>query len=807
MNRTRLHLASISLVGLVLVACGPTTSADLAIRPDYTSEGAIKAFQQRYRMAKQLPPGPPVTVQETNVQYASLQQASAEAPDGATLVLGEGYYRDAFQVTGKSLRILGQGRFKTLLMSPESVGLVQQGTLEIRDLTLASLSVKQDVSVVGVVDGVLNMQECRITGGTGPGMIVAGESDVRLLANTFLGNMGGGLRVQGGSVEMRRNVLVRNAVAGVIVAPSKPAAITRLTLWHDVVLDNWAGYRCQAFAKSGIVPLSGKEVIKAEASIINSGGLAEAFSEPVAQRIKNDGYNFVSTPPLPIADFFINYDQEDFRPKGALKTDELGVELGAWPSDEGQQRALSLLTISLQSERLREAYLLSNFCPYSDREAVARSIQELVAFWTGEFLQHGRLGARLVTVLNLAQVAPASWRMDVILQRLMEGFVDKYTFVLRPLSFFEQDPAVSQAAFAFLGEHLTAFPRFLTVTGESPNAFVLGGRVTAPFKVAKSVRPFRLDEQVANPNYPKLVEALRLAKSRQAEAEKKRKELQDTVDSPHFKQKVGENSKHMANLRKQLTKLEEELASLDTSIKTLNAQLERSPEQFHIVVQGKEHRTQVTGEFSAQLVAAPAGEILLDATRSLDLASSQVEAQGVPLFGYEGTKAAASELDVPKELGKEIGRLLLEAFLATEVTTLRSLLLKFDDGVINTEEEDQLIELVLLNAVLIKDSAPAAVEYEQLTGTKPTEEVRLKVDFDDRKGSGPESVQLAVKGGDADGAVARIRYLKSVYEPYWQLQKSIDRFLSVRFGLTRDDLTDLRARMDRLGPQRNAPLQ
>ncbi len=440
------------------------------------------------------------------------------------------------------------------MLSPESVGLVQQGNAEIFGVTLSSLSLKADAPVLGVVDGTLNMQECKLTGGTGPALTIIGQSNVYLLANVILGNMGGGIRLQGGTLDMRRNVVVRNAVAGILLAPSKPGAIQRMTLWHDVILDNWAGYRCQAFAKSGIVPLSGQETFRIEASILNSGGMAEAFSDVTAQRIRNDGYNFVSTPPLPIADFFTNYDMEDFRPKGALKTDELGVELGAWPTETGMGQILSILNIALTTARLREAYLLSAFLSGKDREAVSRRIQELVAYWTAEFLQSGRLGTRLVTILNLAQVAPAAWRMDVILQRFMEGFVGRYTYVLKPLSFFEDNAAVSDSAFDFLQDHLAAFPRFLTVTGELTNAFVLSGRISLPIKVANTASPFKLEETVTNPQYPKLVEALQLANSRRIETAKKKKETEDTINSPHFKQKVGENSKHMANLKKQLAK-------------------------------------------------------------------------------------------------------------------------------------------------------------------------------------------------------------------------------------------------------------
>lgn len=804
MKSTRLLIATFLLAGLTGVACGPAVHSDLTIRPDYTSESASQAFQRRYLLANDLPPGPPVTVEETGAVFASLQQASQEAPDGATLRLGEGFYKDSFLVSGKTLRIVGQGRFKTVILSPESVGLVQRGTAEIFGVTLASLSLKQDAPVLGVVDGTLNMQECRLTGGTGPALTIVGDSQVYLLANTFAGNMGGGIRLQGGTLDMRRNVIVRNAVAGLLLAPAKPGAITRLTLWHDVILDNWAGYRCQAFAKSGIVPLSGQEIIRVEASILNSGGMSETFSEAVALKIKSDGYNFVSTPPLPIADFFMDYDNEDFRPKGALKTDELGVELGAWPTETGMGQILSILNIALSTERLREAYLLSAFLAPADREAVGRRIQELVAYWTGEFLQSGRLGTRLVTILNLAQVAPPAWRMDVILQRFMEGFVQRYTYVLRPVNFFDDNTQVSQAAFSFLEEHLAAFPRFLTVTGDFTNAFVLSGRISLPVKVNNSSSPFKLEQTVDNPQYPKLVDAIQLAKSRQVETQKKVKETQDTINSPHFKQKVGENSKHMANLKKQLAKFEEELAGVEETLKALLAQLERSPKQFKIQAQGKEHKTRVNGEFSAQLVLAPLGDILMDTTRPLELGDSRVEASPVPQFGFAGTTAGPATLDVPKLLGSEIGRLLLEALITKETEVLGQLLKKYDDGVIAAAEEDQLIELLLLNAVLIRDSLQARQEYDRLTANPPRTDVRLDIGFDDKAGTGPESVRMSVRAGDDDGSIARIRYLKSVYEPYWNLQKAIDRFLTVRFGLTRDDLLTLRNRLDQFGPKRDS---
>ncbi|GEM_PF-4046087 len=807
MRARRNTYAALLLVGLALAACGPSTTQVTAIRPDYTSEGAAKAFGSRASIAKELEPGPPVVVKETGVSYAALSQAAAEAPDGATLVLGKGLYRDSFQVAGKSLRIAGQGLGQTFVLSQESVGFVSRGRLELLGITMVSLSLKQDVAVMGVADGALNMQECRILGGTGPGLLVAGDSQVYLLANTLLGNMAGGIRLQGGHLDMRRNVLVKNALAGIVLAPSRPGAIKRITLWHDIVLDNWAGYRCQSFAKSGIVPLSGDEVVRVEASILNSGGLAEAFPETVSGRIKVEGYNFVSTPPLPVADFFANYEAQDFRPRAPLKTDELGVELGAWPSDEGLERAKSLLNISFTQGKLREALLLASFLDYTQRETVALRIQEQVSAWTTEFLQTGRLGTRLVSVLNLSQVAPAHWKMDVILQRFMEGFVQRYTFVLRPLSFFEENPPVSQAAFEFLGQHLAAFPKFLTLVGESQNAYVLSGRITIPIKSKKAVVPFRLEEKKENPHYPKIIDTIKQVQSRKVENEKKRRELEDTINSPHFRQKVGENSKHMANMRKQLAKLEEELAGADETLASLAVALERSPETFHITVQGKEHRTQVSGEFAAQLVAAPMGDIILDTTRPLDLVDSNIEAQPLPQFSYQGQTATSEQLNEARMLGQEIGRLLLETLISQEAANLKKLLFRFDEGIITSEEEDKLIELLLLSAVLIRDSVQASAEYNALAGPDSRTDVRLAVTFDESAGSGPESLRLAVKGGDADGVVAKARYLKSVYEPYWQLQKAIDRFLSVRFGLTRDDLLKLRARMDKFGAAASTELQ
>ncbi len=246
------------------------------------------------------------------------------------------------------------------------------------------------------------------------------------------------------------------------------------------------------------------------------------------------------------------------------------------------------------------------------------------------------------------------------------------------------------------------------------------------------------------------------------------------------------------------------MTDVEQTLKTLAAQLERSPERFRIAAQGKEHKTRVSGEFSAQLVLAPAGDILLDTTRPLELGDSRVESAPIPQFGYQGTSQGSSSLDVPKLLGEEIGRLLLEALISKETETLKGLLAKYDDGVIAATEEDQLIELLLLNAVLIRDSVQGRIEYERLTATQPRTDVRLQIAFDEKKGTGPESVQIIVRAGDDDGSLARIRYLKSVFEPYWGLQKAIDRFLSVRFGLTREDLLTLRNKLDQFGPKRES---
>jgi hypothetical protein len=43
---------------------------------------------------------------------------------------------------------------------------------------------------------------------------------------------------------------------------------------------------------------------------------------------------------------------------------------------------------------------------------------------------------------------------------------------------------------------------------------------------------------------------------------------------------------------------------------------------------------------------------------------------------------------------------------------------------------------------------------------------------------------------------ARRRFLEDVYRPYWELQKPIDDFLRIRFGLTRTLFFEARARLD-----------
>ena len=771
----------------LLFGCGTSSgTTDLRIKPGYTSNGVIQAFEQRmaYKQPTDLKPFP-IMIEGRETPFASLDQAIKAAADGDTIVLGDGVYRGSAVLEYKTVNLKGQGRGKTHLVAKETALLVRESIVKVSGISFWSTSVGPDVAVAAVTKSTLFVEDCRFSGGTGPGMLVAGTlALVELLNNHFIGNMGGGLRIQGGAVTSRRNVYTRNAVAGIILAPAREKAIARLRIWHDTILNNWGGRRCISLLRAGVVRMEQQGPYEIESTILNSTGIGQTFSENEFVRIKREGRNFLSDKPLPANPFFVNDAAFDFRPLAPLVKDSLGIELGAYPSRTGSDELVGLVGSAFSTEKLQLAYNYALFLPIDERHNMHQKIQEKAYSWLNDYLQKGVVGTRLLGILGLSIVAPAEWKLDVILARFMEGFKERYSFQLKPLHFFPNSPAMADEIESMMERYKNQFPRFITEDTDNEKAFILSGTVVTKPMVTSEVREFKILQKIDNPRHAKIIETRKLLENRRKEKAKRVEDLEFTLNNPHVHMKKG--SRYYMGLETKLATQKQQLADLVEQLRLLDEEFKASVPQFEITVQGNLRKTTVTGEFSSQLVAAPAGEILLDTAEEISYSTTTLSVKPIPEFNYPGTDEATTVPDPLRLMGIAVANRILAAVIKKDARSLESLMTRYASGVITSAEEDRLVELLLLNARLFEKAKEAHLEYEELLQNPGSGEPIVILQHDDTVGLGKEGVRVMVHYSSPEQTSARSAELADLYEPFWNMLPDVQKYLKVRFGLTEE---------------------
>jgi len=804
MRRPAFSAPFLLLLLSVSAACGPgggNGSGRLTVRPGYTSDSVVQTFEARYRWDGE-PASGRVTIEGKETPYASVTDAIAAAPEGATILLGPGMYRESVMVSGRPLALVGAGAARSVIVAQETAFYASRSEVTVSGIGFWSLTVGPDVAVAALSESAAALDDCRFSGGTGAGVVVAGtETFAALTGNLVSGNMGGGIRLQGGRLDLRRNIVVRNARAGIVLAPSSPGAIASFSSWHDTVLDNWSGHRCVSLGKVGIVPVTPLDRYRFEASILNSGGLGESLSEEYYGTVKESGRNFLSAAALPAPDFFVDADAEDYRPRGRLVADSLGIELGANPSPEGLKQLSTVLSNALMTEKLQLGYILSLFLPPAERASAHQRIRAILDVWVGEFLQTGRLGTRLFAVLGLARVAPAHWRMEVVLERYLAGFDSRYTFHLKPLNFFAEDEALAQKMLGYLEGRMSLFPRHIVRSGDGENAYVLSGGVLKPMSRSSSKREFSLQRVVENPYFGQLGDTARLLESRLVETQKKIDDVQFTLNNPHFSP-VKQGSRYRQGLEKKLQGLEEDKAKLAVQLASVRKAIEESAERFDVEIRGTLNEKTSTGEYYQTLVVAPKGEILLDLTQVLAFRDVDVSVAPLPKHGFAGKELSVKTGDPLDLAASALAQSMQEAVIAKETQTLKGLLDRYHSGLIETSAEDQLVELLLLNAHLYQKALELRPEYEKLVAEGAGAEggIQAGVVFDSNAGPDSRALRIDVSYSDARAQRERLKELAGIYRPYWDLQPQVDQFLKIRFGLTARELFETRAVLDRLLP-------
>jgi len=741
----------------------------------------VVAFEGRYDLASGLDEGS-ASIDGVPATYSTITRAIELSPKGGLIVLSPGVFRESVVLAGKDLAVAGAGPDKTFIVASETAVFANRSNISLSGLSLVSLTVGPDVAVAAISESTADLSDCRFTGGTGPGLIVAGRSSkVRLTGNVFSGNMGGGMRIQGGEIRLLRNTVVRNAQAGIVLSPTAPGAVS-LSLWHDTILDNWGGHRCVSFSHSGVVPIAPLDAYSFDASIFNSGGFGETFSESFYGTVKDRGRNFFSVPALPAEDFFVDPGALDFRPAAPLVKDALGIELGAFASAQGRSELVSRLSAALLAEKLHIAWLVSLFLSPKERAETTEKIRGALYAWLDDFLRSGRLGSRLLTTLGLQSLAPRDWRLDVILSRFLEQFSARYTFSLKPINFFPENESFGQAIVERLRGRTSLFPRYIVPSADSPNSFVLTGRIVTPFAQARSSRTFAVTRQIHNPFFDKIVGTITMLESRLQENRKKRDDIQFTLDNPH----VQQGPRYRASLEKQLETVVQDGFRLEAQLEDARKQLAATVPEFKVEVKGKINETLVKGEVFITLVAAPAGDIMLDESRALSYRHTSVEIEPIPEFDFPGAKLAGEFAQPEDQASGEITQLMLKAMIEKETYQLRHLLEQFRGGIIDLPGEDRLVELLLLNSPLLSESMDLKREYQTLSsaGAQKAPEIEVTVSYDPAKGSDRKGVKIDVVANDPEKIAARVRDLEAIYKPYWELEDLVSNFMKTRFGLT-----------------------
>ncbi len=790
------RVATLSLVA-VLVACSSTPVApvsSLTVKEDYTAPHVIRAFDRRYRVKEVTLSPPPVMIEGRNAAFSGLGQAVQAATDGDVIVLGSGLYHGSILAQGKQIRIRGQGSGQTIFLAGDTALYVDGGSLSVSGVGFWSLTVGPDVPVVSVKDATVEFDDCRFSGATGPGLMISGEnSKVRVVGSMFVGNMGGGALLQGGSFESLRNVYTRNAMAGIVFQPSTPDSIRSVDLWHDTLLDNWQGSRCLSFLLSGMVRLDAVIAsVRIAHSILNHGGIADTLSDAFWSSLVEARENFLSTAPLPAEDFFVDAAGDDFRPRAAILEDPTGIELGALPSEPGLQLLRQRAARAAQTDRLRMAYLISLFLPKPEQTALQSTIQERVFVWASDFMNSGRIGERLVGLMNLTRIAPREWHLSVILERVLGGFISRYTYAMRPLNFFDEQPGTGAAVVDALVDSAEAIPRFISPLPDGPRAFVLSGEVTRLPAIERTSQPFSVS--MPNPYHQQLVDARALLQRRKTEQDRKAQDLHSRLNNPHLRAPRDSRSRQAQEQR--LETMKNESIELGLKLKDIETQLAEAQPMFQLTVSGQVLSTVVSGEFSAQLVLAPEGAILLDEVRTMNHRETRVAVDPIPDYHFAGIRPEDVQPDPVQLTGRAVARQLLTALVSKEAGTIRLLLDTYSQGLLQSDEEDRLVEMLILNAVLYRRAMEARDEYLRLRRSVADSVPRVTLTYDPARGSGKAGVGIEVEFAGQEDVRLQANSLQDLYEPYWQLQPAIDEYLRSRYSMSRDGLFELRRTLE-----------
>jgi len=793
------------LIVLCLFAwsCGPV-SQSLTIRPDYTSPGAIAAFDARDRLFAGKGPGRITVSTLTGVEFTSIQAAIHQAPSGSEVTIPAGRYDEPIIIEDKDLRLVGAGPENTAVVAAQTALWVSGGRVEIRDLSLVSRSLAEGTAVAAFTDTATRLVGCRVSGGTGPGILVTGTSDVHLEGNLVTGNMGGGLLVMGGRVRSFRNTLVRNAVAGYVFSPTSHTSIRQVLVDHDTVLDNWAGPHCTALERKGLIPpgvLS--SLVRIRSSILNANGVSEALGVDAVAALRRGGLNFLCERPLAAPKFFTEPETLDFSPVMEITLkDRYGIEVGAIPSKEYGRRLAALAQRNLLEGKVWRAYLLSRFLPRDERVRLEDAVRKAVYEQTADVLAREQFGVFLHNVLALVERVPPSWRLDALAGRLAEAFKAAH---LTRMQCFDLFPGASPVFQKALRERLRAgasdLPAVLTHSGDAGHKLMLSGTFTEEVRERSDSSKLQVIETIQNTWIFKLNEKITYLRRRTEGRAKKIKELDATVNNPYIFP-AGKSSKRRAILLEKLAGFRKEQAAEEKELGDLVETRDAAPPTYVAEVTGTLTRRTIRAAARVSVIGAPTGKIILDEETSLNHVDQWLRLEPLPMFGFLGM-AQAPPKDTPDVLlADQVAESYLDGLARSMVKELEIQVSRWERGITDDAARQRLVELVYLHAPMFARARELRSHYKkllrQLTAESSAAPVEVEMGYDPDRGPAEQGVTLKVRT-----AIPRARLeaekarLEALYRPYWTLEPRLKTVLWDLLGADLDEIMRYRKTLDR----------
>ncbi|MFH1531896.1 MAG: right-handed parallel beta-helix repeat-containing protein [Pseudomonadota bacterium] len=800
MTRVRLPLVVLCLFAW---SCGPPPQS-LSIRPDYTSPGAIAAFGTRDGLLAGKSPGRITVSTLDGVEFTSIQAAISRAPSGSEISIPAGRYDEPILIEDKNLRLVGAGADATAIVAAQTALWVSGGNVEIQDLTLASRSVAESTAVAALTDTATRLVGCRVIGGTGPGILVTGTSDVHLEGNLVTGNMGGGLLIKGGRVTSFRNTLAANAVAGYVFSPTSHTSILGVLGDHDTVLDNWSGPRCVAMSRKGLIPPEVlASLVRIRSSILNSGGVGETLGIEAVGGLRRGGLNFLSDEPLPAPTFFTAPTRGDYTPvKEIAVKDRNGIEVGAIPSREYGEHLAGLAQGNLLEGKVWRAYLLSRFLPRNDRVRIEDAVQKTIYEQTGDALAKDRVGPFLHNVLALVEHVPPTWRLDALAGRLAEAFAAAHR---TKVQFFDLFPGASPVFQKSLTERITAglpsLPAVLTLQGNDARKLMLSGAFIEPTKEHQSSSKLQVIETIQNTWILKLNDKIAYLRNRTEGQAKKVKELDATVNNPHLFP-PGKESKRQAILLEMLEKVRKEQAVDEADLARLVETRDAAPPTYVAEITGTlTHRT-LQGAARVSVIGAPSGDILLDTPISLNHVDQWLQVEPLPTFGFLGMAQAPPKGDVDALLADLVAGAYIEGLAQSLVKELEVQVSRWERGLNDEKVRELLVELVYLHAPMFARARIERPRYEallkQLTAADGGSPVRVEMGYDPDRGPAEQGVTLKVTPAPPRARLeADKARLETLYLPYWTLEPRLKTVLWDLLGTDLEEIIRYRKTLDR----------